>query len=348
MITRVEIQNFQSHKETALEFDLGTNVIIGPSDAGKSSIFRAINWVVSNRPLGDAYRSEWGGDTRVALHTTEGDVIERIRTATRNEYVVNGQVLKAFGTEVPEEITNALRLDGFSVQAQMDSPFLLAMTPGEAARTLNRAASIDDIDHTVAGLRRSHTKINRDVEYNRGQIRRQREELKPYEDLPTIEEKLEAAERLEAAREQNARNLTALKRATERGKDLVDRLSELTHVPVLLGKCKALIYTHDSLRQAAEDLSKFKRVAGRAADVLHLLQATEYVPQVEPLLARAEAEFTAQIQVEKKITNLKKRAIRALGLYEELMDQDEKIHETQDEYHELAPEFCPLCGGRME
>ena len=88
MLTRVEISNFQSHKHTVLEFIPGTNVIIGGTDTGKSALFRAINWVCSNRPLGDAYRSEWGGDTRVVLHTSEGNIIERFRSDTKNEYTI--------------------------------------------------------------------------------------------------------------------------------------------------------------------------------------------------------------------------------------------------------------------
>ena len=36
MIIKVEIENFQSHKNTVLEFVPGTNVVIGESDAGKS------------------------------------------------------------------------------------------------------------------------------------------------------------------------------------------------------------------------------------------------------------------------------------------------------------------------
>ena len=42
MIKSVGIVNFQSHEETAIEFSPGLNVIAGGSDAGKSSILRAI------------------------------------------------------------------------------------------------------------------------------------------------------------------------------------------------------------------------------------------------------------------------------------------------------------------
>lgn len=347
MITRVEISNFQSHKDTVLEFVPGTNVIIGPSDAGKSSVFRAINWVLSNRPLGDAYRSEWGGDTRVALYTSEGNTVERIRTPSRNEYVLNGEVLKAFGTEVPQEVTDALRMDGFNVQAQMDSPFLLAMTPGEAARTLNRAASIDDIDHTIAGLRRAHSKINRDLSYRQEQIQTHQKDLEQYEDLPSVEEALETAEELEAEKRQTAQDLRALKDATMKGKRLVSRLDRLIHVPALFSRCEIIIHSHESLQKVREDHNRFARMVERATEARDLFGEMAYVQQVEPLLAQAEQGMDARIRVEQRANLLRQRTARVRSVASALNASQRRIDQIEEEYHELAPEFCPLCGGRM-
>jgi exonuclease SbcC len=67
MIDSLSIQNFQSHEKTELEFDEGINIIIGQSDSGKSAILRALNWVVNNKPNGEAFKSNWGGDTKVKI-----------------------------------------------------------------------------------------------------------------------------------------------------------------------------------------------------------------------------------------------------------------------------------------
>jgi exonuclease SbcC len=47
VIKRFDLVDFQSHKETHLEFVEGLNVIIGPSDSGKSSVVRALNFLIS-------------------------------------------------------------------------------------------------------------------------------------------------------------------------------------------------------------------------------------------------------------------------------------------------------------
>jgi exonuclease SbcC len=53
MIDHVAIKNFQSHKNTNIDFQRnGVNVIVGTSDQGKSAILRAILWAVNNRPMG--------------------------------------------------------------------------------------------------------------------------------------------------------------------------------------------------------------------------------------------------------------------------------------------------------
>jgi len=56
MIKYLQIQNFQSHKDSLLEFDPGVNVIVGSSDSGKTAVIRALRWLVWNRPSGDAFR----------------------------------------------------------------------------------------------------------------------------------------------------------------------------------------------------------------------------------------------------------------------------------------------------
>ncbi|HQE50532.1 MAG TPA: AAA family ATPase, partial [Fervidobacterium sp.] len=210
MIIKVEIENFQSHKNTVLEFVPGTNVVIGESDAGKSAIFRAINWVITNRPLGDTFRSDWGGDTRVAIYTAEGDVIERIKTATRNVYTVNGKALTAFGSDVPEQVSEILRMDEANIQSQMDVPFLLAVSPGEAARLLNKAASIDDIDYTISNLRGEYQKVSNNIKFNEGKLKDYEKQIKQYDNLPELEEKLERVEEAEKELEKHEQKLAKL------------------------------------------------------------------------------------------------------------------------------------------
>ncbi len=59
MINSLAIQNFRSCKNIFVEFDRGINIFIGTSDSGKTNILRAIELVTSNKPSGDSFRSWW-------------------------------------------------------------------------------------------------------------------------------------------------------------------------------------------------------------------------------------------------------------------------------------------------
>ena len=57
MIQSIRLQNFQSHKDSYLRFSNGINIISGQSNNGKTSLLRGLNWVITNRPQGIAFKS---------------------------------------------------------------------------------------------------------------------------------------------------------------------------------------------------------------------------------------------------------------------------------------------------
>ena len=305
MIQELQIFNFQSHKKTIIEFIPGTSVIIGPTDAGKSAIFRALQWICSNRPLGDAFCSEWGGETKVVAHTSEGNIIERIRTKTRNEYIVNGTVLEAFGHSVPEEVTNILQIDSANIQAQMDSPFLLSATPGEAAKMLNKAASIDDIDYTIAGLKTSYRRIDSDIKYNEKQLSTNKEQMKQYENIAIIEEKLVQVELLEIEKLEKVRMLEALQQITEKIRNAEAQLKKTENVPVLFEKYTIVEKIYIAYQNGLMQYEKYAKVFNRAKDIVDMLDSTEYVEQGLSILKKTEAVYLTWKEKTKQTAVLK-------------------------------------------
>jgi len=395
MITKVEIYNFQSHKKSIMEFVPGTNVIIGASDTGKSAVFRAINWVCSNRPLGDSFRSEWGGDTHVILHTSEGNTIERIRTATKNAYIINGQVLEAFGHSVPEDVLNILQIDSANIHAQMDPPFLLSSTPGEAAQMLNTAASIDDIDHTIAGLKRSYNQIDIDIKHAKKQHSEVSEQLKKYENLPIIEKKLREVEQQEVYRGEMEESLEDLRRFTQKGNHINSQLRDTEYIPILLEKCgevekrntryqntleqveklektinkarkiqeelKETIHidngfvilknteeTFSKWKSKTEQMAQVRRALNRAREVKTVLSSTRYFKKGSRLLEEAEEVFSNWKEKNYQQEQLKQVMNQAVRNKRELDRLKRKVEKLEEEFHELAPEQCPLCGNRLE
>jgi DNA repair protein SbcC/Rad50 len=309
MISKVEIFNFQSHKETIVEFIPGTNVIIGPSDAGKSAMFRAINWVCSNRPLGDAFRSEWGGETKVVLHTSEGHSIERIRTNTKNEYILDGKKLEAFGYDVPEDVADILQIDFANIQAQMSPPFLLAATPGEAAQMLNKAASIDDIDHTLSGLKKSYGQIADRVKNTEKQVDEIDEQMQQYKIIPAIEKRLKRVERLELDREEKTSALVTLQQKVERASKIEEKLEETVRIPILLQECIRIEKIYNELQGKQAQHTTCKALTNTVRETQKSLNSTKYIDDGLAILRGAETALTnwkkgiSQLTILKQATN---------------------------------------------
>jgi exonuclease SbcC len=347
MITKVIIENFQSHKRSEMEFVPGTNVIIGASDSGKSAIFRAINWVVTNRPLGEAFRSEWGGDTRVTIHTDDGHVIERVRSATRNEYIIDGFSLTAFGTEVPAEVTEILQIDSFNIQEQFDMPFLLFNTPGEVAKILNKAASIDDIDKTISGLKRSLNRINTDIASNEQLLKRQEAEMEQYANLPWIEDRLRALEELDKQKTALYTQNAGLRRILGRITSIEAVLSKTEHIPALIERYGALERKSSEYQEQNAQYQRLCRLAERIERGESALKQTEGVEDCLVRLTKADKKADDLKELKKRCIILRKLISDIRGAEVLINQLDKDIERASEEYARLTPDTCPLCGAPM-
>lgn len=192
MIKSIQIKNFQSHRKTHLRFHKRLNVIYGKTDSGKSGLRRAIEWVVSNRPSGESFKSKWGGDTKVELlvKNKKNKFFIARKKGKENLYILNKRKYKAFGHDVPEDIRNALRMSDINIQNQISLPFMLAMSAGETARYLNEIVNLEDIDKSLSNIQsilRKETSQLEEKRINKGQFI---SDLQSYEWINKADEEL--------------------------------------------------------------------------------------------------------------------------------------------------------------
>ena len=166
---RVTIHNFQSHKDTVLELSPTVNSLEGVSDSGKSAVLRAMLWCLTNKPDGVAFASNWAKDKKGKLKdevSVSIDNITRSRNATVNGYTkfVAGKdplTYEALKGTVPPDIENAINIGSVNIQRQMDPPFLLSSTPGDAARYVNELIGLEEIDTYQKALKgKAHDNTN--------------------------------------------------------------------------------------------------------------------------------------------------------------------------------------------
>jgi exonuclease SbcC len=216
MVKSLQIKNFQSHENTELEFVPGVNVIIGPTDSGKTAVLRALELLIDNRPLGNEFNSNWGGRTVVRLTTTEEITITRAQAedGTDKTYKLSTieSPMKAFGSDVPKEIKEALNFDEINFQAQLDAPFLLTKTPGDVAKHFNKIAHLEKIDIANTNIKKEINQINSDIKHKQTDLKSKTAELETYQYLETLEKEIQAIEILDEQQIQNKRGFKELEK----------------------------------------------------------------------------------------------------------------------------------------
>ncbi len=200
MIKDLGLTNFRSHKKTTLNFHEGVNVIVGDNSAGKTNLARALNWIINNKPSGDSFRSHWGGETKVTLQIDDQE-ITRQKTKSSNEYLIGykGDLysFKAFGQDIPEDISKGLNFSSINFQKQHDSPFLLGETPGSVARYLNEIINNKKIDSSQAYIKQKLRKKTIQIDIILRAVEENREDLKKYKWVKEVEIDIISAEKID-------------------------------------------------------------------------------------------------------------------------------------------------------
>jgi len=164
MLESLLIQNYQPHEKFRIDFDPAITCLVGTTDVGKSSSVRALRWVCTNQPGGDAFVRHGTKGTTVKL-MVDGHAVTRRRSrgGVVNEYRLDGQEYRAFGRGVPEPIEQLLNLGPVCWQGQHDAPYWFAVSPGEVSRQLNSIVNLGIIDETL-------TRVARDVNTTRTRL----------------------------------------------------------------------------------------------------------------------------------------------------------------------------------
>jgi len=165
MITKIAITNFQSHTNTQIELSPGLNILYGDTESGKSAIIRAVNWVLTNRPVGEKFRRHDTKSTVVEIYT-EKSIVIRKKTHSINSYKVNGKEFKALRTQVPEEVLTALCLNGDAVQLQHNIYFLIDISPGQVGQAINKVTGLGITDKVLKFVKGKLRTVSADLERN--------------------------------------------------------------------------------------------------------------------------------------------------------------------------------------
>jgi len=352
MIKLINIKNFQSHKSTTLELHPGVNVIVGTSDSGKTAIVRAFRWVVENKPSGDSFRTRGSKETEIETILNDSDFIRtsRIKAKSENEYILtineDTEAFKAFGQGVPEEISKTLNIGEINLQQQFDAHYLLSSSPGEVARILNKCTNLDVIHKTLSSIYKTARDNKSDISAKEANLDNLQFVLGEYDYLPRLERlitNLETKEEIEQALQTKENTL-------------LDSIARHDRITDNLNATQIILKNGGKVSYLAEKLATVGDKALKQADlegIIEKIQAQELKVAEAQAIQKATRAVTQLLVSVKKYndTDYKeaslKRLLSNIGTIEgDIIDEREQAILLQEQFDELMPNVCPLCGNR--
>lgn len=348
MIDSLKIKNIQSHKNSELHFSSGINCIVGTSNNGKSAVLRALNWAIYNRPLGiDILCSHWALDKKgkqiSEMSVTvekDGEELVRRKSATRNEYQIEDDVLEAVRTDVPEQVSKFFNLNEVNVQRQLDAPFLLSLSSGEVAKFFNKMVRLDVIDKVLTNAEQTRRKTKSLIEQTEDSIKNYENILEKYSWLPKVEKLLKKYENVESLNSEVTEKYESLNLLVEKYKQAVQKSKKLSSFI----EHKKIISEYEKAKCENNQIENRINILKNTIEVYKKLsnKKSNYdFSKCKKLISKIESYDCCDLKNE--IENLSEKIETFMNCKNEIIMNEEKIKE----WNKLLPKVCPLCGSPM-
>lgn len=282
-IEKVILENFQSHKNSVIEFDNQLNVIVGASDSGKTAILRGIKWALYNEPSGDYFIREGESECSVTVIFNDGNRIRRYRNKSKNIYYLYNSnnietKFEGFGTTVPQEIIDKtgikkILLDSDQSKAinlsdQLEGSFLLSERGSTRASSIGRLVGVNIIDDSLREALRDSRNLSNKKKNMDDNILKLEEELIEYEYLSELSKRIDKIEIIRNKIYINNKNIIKYKNLSEKltvilqGKKEtnyhIEKLREIGSVDGILINISLNIERHKYLEDKDNQLNRLK------------------------------------------------------------------------------------------
>ncbi len=341
MIKELLIKNFEVHKYFRAILDPHITTFIGETDAGKSSIIRALKWLVTNRPLGDNFiKDDNDADeiTFVGIKTDNG-TCSRKKGKGINTYKVNGLKLEAFGTSAPDEVKEFLRMEELNFQFQFDAPYWFHISPGEVSKQLNQIVDLEIIDISLS-------KISSKVKLGKTEVKLSQERLDEAEALLNrmafMDPMLKDYKRLEK-----------LGRRIEKGSSYSASLAlSIESIDKYLLRAETLGQSHSDGEKLVKIGNQYRKKALEVKTLSNLVNSLEknmvvseaVIPDIKPLIS-----ITSKWKKVKQFHNGLSKCIARIILEKKVICQKEKeLSSKKRKLKKMMGKTCLLCGAQIK
>lgn len=190
-IKSLKLNNFEGWVDGNIEFKNGFNVIMGDSDSGKSSIFRAIESIFTGKCLPENINKK-SKDLKITLITSDNSTFIREYGKKGNKISFNENKFERIGREIPSEYFDFLgnsfinlgdnKKVNLCLYSQFDPHFFINFSDYDKSKLIGNVCGIGSIDKLV-------DLINKDIRDNNSKIKFLNEQIKEDEKEYNILEK---------------------------------------------------------------------------------------------------------------------------------------------------------------
>lgn len=173
---RIQASNFQSWSEACLDIE-GFTTIVGPSDIGKSSIFRMIKGVFRNDIGANKIKN---GENRLSVSIVfdSNNVTATRTTKGATTYTVNGEEYGKLAGNVPEVVAkmgySPISIGNVTLDpifgGQFDNQFLLCSSPSDLNTILGAFSSTEKLDQGKKKIGQKIREIDVEAKVTSGMI----------------------------------------------------------------------------------------------------------------------------------------------------------------------------------
>jgi exonuclease SbcC len=323
-ITKIVMENFQSHAYTELDFKDGFNILVGESGQGKTSVLRAINWVYENKPSGKGVIRRGSDYAKVIIYLSNGYIITRYAEAKKggkNGYEIvdpDTGAIEFHNTKILPEVQKLL---GFSqLVIDKDLQFNLNfMKQGtgwfligdnypapQKAKILGSIYGVQYADSVIREFDQEERKVNDTIKKSNEELQKIDEKIGEYEYLESVGESIENMEWL----------LEQIEELEQRKSKIQDFLEKRKQQEAIIKENESILQSLSQLPQIKEELLKVKQ------QELHRNQLEKAIHTYHDV--KKKYDMTVEM-IER--TNELHRAKKGLSLTQESLKRKEEIEE---------------------
>lgn len=350
-IEKVILENFQSHKNTTIEFDNQLNVIVGPSDSGKTAILRAIKWALYNEPSGDYFIREGESESSVTIVFSDATKIKRYRSKSKNIYYLydsdnNESKFEGFGTNVPQEIIDKtgikkILLDNDQSRAinlsdQLEGAFLLSEKGSLRANSIGRLVGVNVIDDSLRETLRDIRNLSNDKRHIDNKIIELEEELKEYDYLENLQITINKIAKIKnnISEKQDLQiklsNLFVKLSETRKEKYKVeDYISKLKNINLIDSMVKDITFNNNKYNHLYNRNNILLKIYNDKKVNLNIITSLKHIKIVEENLETIAVKWNNEIKLKKIKSNLDSNREESLK-FKEIMTKSVNLKELQD------------------